>query len=99
MITVALYLQDCYGTVYAKLPQAVNGSPLESFAQLNRNLATGANNGAQEGVGWCLLGVIVYGYVQMLKLVIPELADDVFEEWNARVVGREVLEGLQLAEG
>ena len=97
MITVALYPQDYYGTVYAQLPRAVNGFRLESFAQLYRDLATGPNNSTQEGMGRCLLGVILYGYVQVLKFVIPKLADDVLEEWDARVVGREVFKGLQLA--
>ena len=94
---MALYAHDYYGTVHASPSRPASGSLLESFAQLYRDLATGPNNSTQEGMGRCLLGVILYGYVQVLKFVIPKLADDVLEEWDARVVGREVFKGLQLA--
>ncbi len=74
-------------------------SLLESLAQLDRNLAPGAHDRAQEGMRRSLLRVVLYRYIQVLELVVPELSDHIPEKGHARMVLRQLFECLELARG
>ncbi|CAL1703719.1 unnamed protein product [Somion occarium] len=61
------------------------GKRKESLTQFYRYLTSTADNCTQQCMCWCTLRVILYGNIKMLKLIIPELLDDLLEKGNARM--------------
>ncbi|KAF7338511.1 hypothetical protein MVEN_02077200 [Mycena venus] len=70
---------------------------LDSFTQLYRDLATRANDTAQQSMCRGSLSIMFYCNVQVLQLVVPELAYNVLQQWNTRVLRRQRFHLFELA--